>query len=389
MIVMSASPDRARDHSFSADIVSIGSRTRPDLLKAQADTWASPAAVLRVRNFWGFEELDGELDDGGLCASPKFRTKGTCASQFGDPSVAFFVKNWYGIVESGANRSRDKGWVCAQRRIGRAFEWLQSQYSSKTEPSEPLPDALLLVDDDTYLDVGRVASYIAMQEKAAGIAAVHPLAGAVCRIKDVGPFPFAYGGFGVFLNKEALRELVTPIKCQGDLASKACASLKANGIGERAVFKEGMSAFELFHEYTTQKEYCMHSDWLVGYMVDRYLYHNTPGSSKKSDNDDQVLVGMMTQPECGNITAMGRVHPCIDGAAACHRQTSKDMEALAIASYVSDKNGFEDVPKLGGTAMEDALRMVAEKEEAHTLVLPNVLLIGAQKAATTSVSQTD
>ena len=39
------------------------------------------------------------------------------------------------------------GWVCAQRRTGRALGWLQAKY--RDQNSTDIPDLLVIVDDDT------------------------------------------------------------------------------------------------------------------------------------------------------------------------------------------------------------------------------------------------
>ena len=397
----------ASSPGYVADVVSIGSRSRPALLEGQADTWASPYAVNGVHNFWGFDEsIDGDVCSAATKHGIEAKSEGgTCASRiangglvFGDPSIESFVASRYGQGEGGADHRNDAGWICAQRRVGIALGWLQEEYGydGKSDDPTPLPDALLLVDDDSYLDVGRVGKYMAMEEAGDGSesSVPRPLARAACLFDDSDdgptsglPFKFAYGGFGVFFNREAIRELATPIRCNNDDSkpSKPCVSLEKNGIGEATSFEEGMSAFELFASYAAREDYCMHSDWLVGYMVEHYL---------RGGNSDDELAGMKTYPRCGNFTASGDVRPCRDGAAACHRQGAKDMEAMALSSYVRDegRGGFENVPKLAGTNMESARKAIAEKEKekareaSDNMVLPNVLLIGAQKAATSSVS---
>ena len=54
-----------------------------------------------------------------------------------------------GVGDSDGNYlfRKDIGWLCAQRRVGRALGWLSHQYSSDAA----LPDVLLLVDDDTFV----------------------------------------------------------------------------------------------------------------------------------------------------------------------------------------------------------------------------------------------
>lgn len=67
-----------------------------------------------------------------------------------DEQINSFVKQAYtGVGDSDGNYlfRKDIGWLCAQRRVGRALGWLSHQYSSHAA----LPDVLLLVDDDTFV----------------------------------------------------------------------------------------------------------------------------------------------------------------------------------------------------------------------------------------------
>lgn len=141
----------------TADIVSLGSVTRMDYLTAQIETWASHRAV---RHVWGFTELqdfDPECstmsDEARLAAIDKCEA----SELFSDPKIKSFSSEYYGLSEGNRIRSNDAGWICAQRRVGRAFGWLHSQYSSgKTS----IPDFVMVVDDDTYIDLVDVIGHL-------------------------------------------------------------------------------------------------------------------------------------------------------------------------------------------------------------------------------------
>ena len=189
------------------------------------------------------------------------------------------------------------------------------------------------------------------------------------------PFPIAYGGFGTILNKAAVQQLTEPVHCSGKGLNQAiCEQIKADAVGEASVFQEGMSIFELFYKYSARKDFCMHSDWLLGYMFEYYLSHS------QLDEGEHNLMGMKTYPSCGNITiATGAVRPCTQFSDTCHNQNPKDMEALAITSYAQSPRSYKSVPKMEMTELDAAMDVIEEREEVeggiNDLHLPNVLLV--------------
>ena len=53
----------------------------------------------------------------------------------------------FGVATKKKKIGRHPGWVCAQRRTGRALGWLQVMYQNPNV----IPEILLIVDDDTSL----------------------------------------------------------------------------------------------------------------------------------------------------------------------------------------------------------------------------------------------
>lgn len=108
------------------------------------------------------EEQEGSV---ARCKDPSFRAerKGDHGTQ-AERMTSFFQK-YYGLSEGSRVRSRDPGWICAQRRVGRAFGWLHSMYSSSSNGVK-VPDYLMIVDDDTYVDLVHVVKYMEKQEQA-------------------------------------------------------------------------------------------------------------------------------------------------------------------------------------------------------------------------------
>lgn len=152
------------------DVVSIGSLSRLDHLTSQIETWASHKSV---RNFWGFSELQ-DVDD--ACSSSR-DARETCSAFHRDlyaanPSMTAFFSTQYGKTEGGRDRAADAGWVCAQRRPGRAFGWLNFRYGAEGE-AESVPDYLVLVDDDTYVGMDEMVKVLeanSVQGEAAAVA---------------------------------------------------------------------------------------------------------------------------------------------------------------------------------------------------------------------------
>lgn len=156
--VSSAFQDNAPS-TLSTDVVSIGSVTRMDYLTSQIETWASHRSI---RYYWGFSELqDYDPECSAMSDEARAALVETCKDRadpaFGDNRIQSFFEEYYGLSEGNVVRSNDPGWICAQRRVGRAFGWLHAQYF---EGQVALPDYLLLVDDDTYIDLVDVMAYL-------------------------------------------------------------------------------------------------------------------------------------------------------------------------------------------------------------------------------------
>lgn len=151
--------------AFSTDIVSFGSTTRLDYLTAQIKTWASHHST---RHFWGFSELQ-DYDPECTSTRPEkledfvetCRNFHRTTDQDKNGARSFFSQ-YYGLTEGNRDRTHDAGWVCAQRRVGRAFGWLHSQYAGG---ETTIPDYLALVDDDSYMDMVAVVRSLEEAEK--------------------------------------------------------------------------------------------------------------------------------------------------------------------------------------------------------------------------------
>lgn len=128
-----------------------------DYLTAQIETWASHRGV---RHYWAFSELqdfDGECTS--MTEEARKESVKMCKAGEGvnDVKVKGFFGDYYGLSEGNRVRSEEAGWLCAQRRVGRALGWLHYQYA--VEKME-IPDYLMVVDDDTFVDLVDVMKFL-------------------------------------------------------------------------------------------------------------------------------------------------------------------------------------------------------------------------------------
>jgi hypothetical protein len=139
-------------------------------------------------------------------------------------------------------------------------------------------------------------------------------AGATC-VFNLGSnfFKFSFGGFGTFFNKASITHMTQPIYCDerqtdSDFMRTVCTNLQSNRVGERAVYQAGDSVFDIFYKYSALDNFCMHSDWAVGYMISYY-----------SGGELQQLKPQTCLP------------PCNEESLTCHNQSPYDMEQFVLA----------------------------------------------------------
>jgi hypothetical protein len=133
-----------------------------DYLTSQIETWASHRAI---RHFWGFSELqDYDPECSSMPDGARAALVDTCKASMAikDPKIQSFFSEYYGLSEGHRQRSDEAGWICAQRRVGRAFGWLHSQYAGG---KATIPEYLIMVDDDTYVDLVDVMTYLEKEDK--------------------------------------------------------------------------------------------------------------------------------------------------------------------------------------------------------------------------------
>jgi hypothetical protein len=278
--------------NLTIDILSIGSLSRPENLQAQRETMGR-----YVRSFTGVTEADDHSEPhcslsrqdaqaiAERCKIPRDK-KGSDPPSLDQPYSVLYLRRqvyaqWTGFL---SKRENPGGWLCAQKR---ANDGLQIVLRRLRQPSATLPDYLLLIDDDTFIDIPQLTYYLQTIHPDSS----KPLVMAGCLIRFRESFSIPFGGFGTFLSKGALMRLFTPISCANVTAlapsddgfiQNACYRLQQNLFGERQYFQEGMSLTEFMHAYvsthrfadhaswTKESSYCVHSDWVWGYFFNYY-----------------------------------------------------------------------------------------------------------------------
>jgi hypothetical protein len=308
-------------------------------MTAQVNTWASH---VHVRNFWGINEeqdydpqCDQTMDNDALQSYIQ-----SCRGEMGwkKDKLEKFRQNNFGNASGIALESRNAGWFCAQRRPGHGLGWLMKMYRNHTN----IPDVLMIVDDDTLV-VSIILLYVfifvlnvvvrefelltpyhvnkdienlkhSMQQHSEVVENL-PFVGTGC----VFNFGFAFGGFGTFFNRAAIHQLTQPIYCNEGVSSlreqsnhvesssfmtSSCNNLQQNVIGELDIFQDGDSALDLFYKYSAIRQFCLHSDWAMGYIISRYLHMN---------------ISKLKPQRC-------KGHMCDLSSITCHNRGPEDME---------------------------------------------------------------
>ncbi|KAL7577348.1 hypothetical protein ACA910_002083 [Epithemia clementina (nom. ined.)] len=309
--------DKKEANTFPVvDILSVGSIHQPALQAAQQATFGSHRAV---RHFYRATEHDD--------------TEVNCTQHLTLKHIQAIPKYCHGIHQNKNNNKNEQlsmisqlyfnatrlmqkhnpiGWVCAQKRPFDGFyNLIQQKYhhhhrnqaasptsqesvlnQTTTRPTASqswLPDYLIVVDDDTWLDLDLILDFVPQFYPDS---LPHAVAGCLMHtIIDFQYFTFPYGGFGIILNRQVLKRLLQPLYCpnlapattttrsrssstgspsvssvwlqkeEDFFEQLACWRLAQNGIGELPLFRSGMSIADLMHSYVTNQEFRYVQDW--------------------------------------------------------------------------------------------------------------------------------
>jgi Glycosyltransferase 61 len=330
--------------TMTIDIVSAGSIQRKDLLRTQARTFGTHPLV---RDFYGVTEHE---DSDALCSTSLTETQRQRVLQL----------CWNGTGQSRASRlfrtdlfapsSNATGWLCAQKRPIDGLHLAFEKY--KAHPLS-IPDYLMVIDDDTYLNIDALAAtfqkYYPPSENrvVAGCTYMRPR-----RLK----FIFPIGGVGSMFTRAAIQKLLQPLHCQArnspaedPFEQWACWRLESNALGEQRFFTDGMSVGDLMYAYTAQQPYteveqwdtggyCFHSDHTLAYFLNYYfiavpdaafLTTPQPTDAFRRTYGYQVLAESREVPhrgrggECDNLRDQ-----CTVDSRICHYVTAQQMETI-------------------------------------------------------------
>lgn len=324
--------------SFVVDLLSIGSRRRPELLTAQQQSFGSHASV---RHFFNATEDDDDDPhcDSNLTPKDAYRISQFCKHQQWDQEthpLMRFLKNCYASSTWLRKKKNPVGWMCAQRR---PLHGLYKVFQHYKRTGESLPDYLIIMDDDTYFNLEQF-QYL-MQQNPANLQDPSVLAGCLVRVPIMTlNFTFGFGGYGTIFNQASLQRFLEPIHCGDSVSSnkEACGQLERNSIGEQKLFQNGMSVLELLKAYVSHEPYkdrdtwtdgyCMHSDWVLGFFVNHYnisshvqepYYQNVPQA--RMEEWQGSVIYKEPQGFCRN----DHVDKCQPDSVTCHYMTPQAM----------------------------------------------------------------
>lgn len=288
------------------DIISTGSLAQPKYHAVQQQAFSRYA---EVRHFYPLTESN---DTEVSCHSdlPWNRVKDAlayCRRRSTNHSYLDMIRPYFGITGNGNlihyEHDAARGWLCAQKRpmdgLVKVMQWY------KRQKVDALPDYLVFMDADTYMNITAVAAYL-RQHAHSHIPKV--LTGCLIWMHNElegrkhASWSWTWGGYGTFFSKGTLQRMLQPIYCDDNtilkmtdaastsFASDFCQQLQQNLIGEQAAFEPGMNLVDLMQRYTFRHRYadaknwtdvgfCLHSDHIWTYFANYYFLSINPQST--------------------------------------------------------------------------------------------------------------
>jgi hypothetical protein len=135
-----------------------------------------------------------------------------------------------------------------------------------------------------------------------------------------------------------------PINCSLDkmdtFSKEVCSQVNANQIGEKALFKDGMSVSDLQNAYTTFQPFtkyaewttgfCLHSDWVWGFFTNFYSLAKHSDEERFRDVPHDRIEGYNHSEMYGLQRVCRYERAMCDGSSPiCHYQKPDDMFRLA------------------------------------------------------------
>jgi hypothetical protein len=273
---------------LTIDVLSLGSQSRLDYLVAQQTTWASHSTI---RHFFNVTEHD-DRDPNCAMSMDKQNVRKQVLQCRNDFQNGFLRQYKYMPATWVVRKSHPMGWLCAQSRPGTGMGKVGLWY--RQNPQEPLPDFLLLVDDDTMIHIPMLLYFMK------GIDPTIPRVWAGCLTHlNSKPNRFSpFGGAGTIWSQGAVERTIRPIHCnqtqilenttQFPFESHICSRLKENVIMENSLWSDGMSISDLMYAMFNKRPNCFISDHLLGHFVN-YYFLSIP--SMQGDEDFEGMDG--------------------------------------------------------------------------------------------------
>ena len=110
---------------------------------------------------------------------------------------------------------------------------------------------------------------------------------------------------------------------------KACKQLNLNYVNEIDTYKQGSSISDIASQLSARDDFCMHSDWLTGYLANYYplsTYNITTG----------LHIHQYGHKKC----KFERSSKCNQSKHICHYQTPKSMKRVTFAYNRFLSNGY-------------------------------------------------
>jgi Fringe-like len=316
------------------DILSTGSIRRLGLLEAQSTTFAHHPAVRMFRTTTEYNDTDAQCHE-TLTEEDVQAISTFCLAPYPKRTeTAHLIRGKKFLPKDGP------GWLCAQKRPIDGLEAIMKEYPT----DDKLPDYLMLIDDDTYVNVPEMLRMLSTY---------HPpnAPDAVSGCRYISPIPlnfgFPIGGFGAILTRRTLQNMRKPINCQTSKPDKftqfACWRLQVNDMLERRFFRNGMSVMELLFAYnkgmpfsghkqwSNGQGFCLHSDLALAYFVN-YYHVAVPDDVIKhrsiSDAMRMKYLGFINFNNTKTLDQCAFDGHCQTDSKICHRVTPPEMRYL-------------------------------------------------------------
>ena len=296
------------------DFVSIGSVTQSDLQLAQKETFGQG-----VRHFYAATEADDVEQDchKRLTWHQVRQVISHCHYKLQSYPLLMKLGTLYIYFRIFKVKKNPSGWICAQKRplnalhnaVHKYYSHSNETLSNRDQINQQLPDYLIIGDDDTWINIDALKSSLPKMYPPNEPRAV---AGCLIRFEPrYDHFTTPFGGFGLALTRSTLYNLLRPIDCSfsdtnhadppvesrppfskgSDFEALVCWRLEQNLIGEQVVYRQGMSLLDMMYEYSVaapylqveqwgNRSFCLHSDWVWGYLINFYhmARHSSHGS---------------------------------------------------------------------------------------------------------------